>query len=446
MGQDCDARAHSIREQLQNNRYSSDTALAKFVTLEAYQKAGGQVERDLFTDTVMFTEVELVVKLAEEKLFAEAAKLKGWAWVETSMEGFYSLHRYNQLPRKKLPVPKSEAALLKKLTDEFDELEGYTDEQWNDKHEQRFDVLEREIDALREKIDLECVAIDDKDKPYGGCIVTFNQHSGVIEVHRGLMTQENVKAFQSKDKPKSENKDQADNAKDQSAEIKAKPEISARLVADLGTYRRSIIKAELANSGAVAVDLLHFQVCLSLLGKGQARWCRVLDMSFSHVNDESSIGDYKKTEAAMSLAASYAKLDLGWLSLKGEAKQFAAFRELSASKRQALVAYCAAQQLLSGSTKPGSDKLIDAIVGELGINFRKFWRPSDQNYFGRLTRPLLLTLGKKLRGAAWHNAHANDSKKILVEGFQTLFHGSKEALTEKEAKHRDEWMPIEIDK
>lgn len=446
IGEDCGVRPHSIREQLQNNRYSSDTALAKLVTLKAYQEAGGSVETDFFTDTLVFCDVEILVKLAEEKLLAAAAALKGWKWVETSMEGCYALHNYNRLPRTRRPVPKSSAAQLKKLTEELDKLDALNDEQWNDEHEQRYEVLETQIDELREKIDLECTAIAEKDKPYGGCIVTFNQHNGSIEIHQGLMTQEDVKAFQSKDKPKSDAQNATDSEQEQVTQIKAKPELSARLVADLGTYRRSIIKAELAGANAIAIDLLHFQVCLSVLGKGHASWSRILDMSFSTVNDESSIGDYKKTEAAMSLGACYAKLDTGWLSLKSEAKQFASFRELSSSKRQALVSYCVAQQLLSGGDKPGSDKLIDGIASELNIDFKKFWRPTDENYFSRLTKPLLLTLAKRLRGAAWQKAHTNDSKKALVESFQSLFHSKNESLTDKETSVRADWIPSEIDK
>lgn len=53
IGENCDARPHYIRDQLQASRQSSESALAKFVTLDAYQENGGATEQDLFEDCTM---------------------------------------------------------------------------------------------------------------------------------------------------------------------------------------------------------------------------------------------------------------------------------------------------------------------------------------------------------------------------------------------------------
>ncbi len=442
IGENCDARPHYIRDQLQASRQSSDSALVKFVTLEAYQEKGGATEQDLFADCTMLCDVELLVTLAEEKLQKAADSINGWKWVSTSMEGSHSLYHFHQLPSKTLPTPKAAAEEERMISDRIEDLENTENDDFNEELDREYEALESRLDILRAKIDKECTVYSEDDMPYGGCVVTFNQQTGELEIHTGLMTDEDLKGFQSKDtKTEADSETQTDKPN-----ANAKPEISSRLSYDLGLYRRSIIKAELAKNPKIATDLLHFQTCVSVLGKPEYRWLRTLDMSFSTVCDESSIGDYRDTVAAKSLDATHAKLDIGWLSLKSEHKQFESFRALSTAKKQALVSYCVALQLLSGSTKPGKDKLIESIITELGVSFKDLWHPCADNYFSRLTIPLLLALGKRLRGAAWSNSHANDSKKSLVESFQQLFHGSDDSLSDKEKAVRTDWIPPEIGK
>ena len=445
MGQNFDARPDYIRAQLQANRMNSESALAKFVTVEAYEKAGGSTEKDLFTDTTVFCNVELLVKIAEEKLEQAASELDAWKWTKTSMDGAFSLHEYQRLPSKKLPVSKPDADRLASLEKRMQKIESVDDDKWTDDLSDELDTLETYHHELQDKIDRESTGYSDKNIPFAGCLVTFSQLTGEIEIHKGLMTKADLEAFRAKDTKKDALGTESEN-QEKATVVKLKPELSARLSEDLGLYRRSAIKAELASNTAIAVDLLHFQLCLNVIGSGQARWCRVFNISTSEVNDESSIGDYKSTVAAKSLADRYAKLDTGWMALKSEAKQFEAFRSLSSAKRLSLVAYCAAMQLQSGATKTGSDKLIDAIAKDIEIDFRHYFRPTADNFFGRLTKPLLLGLGKKWYGASWVKTHTNDSKKSLVDALHQLFHGAKDALSEKECAIQEQWLPAEIDK
>jgi len=442
MGQGCGFQANYIRREIQKNRHSSDTALAKLVSIDAYREAGGAIENDFFTETCFFLDLDLLVRLAEEKLHKAAAQLKGWKWVSISLEGDQVLQNYQRLPNKKIAVPPADSKALQDIEDKINVLEEMDDALFTDEHQDQYENLENDKWELMDKIDRECTVIEDEHMAYGGCVVTFSQHSGEIEIHKGLMNSDDVAAFQKADSNSSCTR-QSDHDE---PKAKAKPDMSASLLMDLGRYRRSIIKAELASSSRIAVDLLHFQTVLKVIGKGNARYVRVLDMSFSSVDDESSIGDYKKTEAAKVLASRFSKLDTGWMSLKSEAKQFEAFRALSSSKRNALVSYCVALQLLGGSSKPGEDKLIESIIDEVGIDFKKYWRPTRDNFFNRLTKPTLLKMGKKWHGQAWLNKHENSTKKDIVERFHHLFHGSKGAVTDKEVTIRNEWLPDHISK
>lgn len=79
---------HSIRSALMSKSVSSDDSLTKFVGVAAYEKAGGKVIKDLFSENVYFQDSVLLNKLATEKLNTEVEKLKkeGFAWVEASLK------------------------------------------------------------------------------------------------------------------------------------------------------------------------------------------------------------------------------------------------------------------------------------------------------------------------------------------------------------------------
>lgn len=88
-----------IREALLAKEVVADSPLGKFVGVRAYEAAGGEVRRDLFSDTVSFPDAKLVDRLAIEKLEAEAEKhrKKGWGWVEVRPDfPWRERHKYQQ--------------------------------------------------------------------------------------------------------------------------------------------------------------------------------------------------------------------------------------------------------------------------------------------------------------------------------------------------------------
>jgi ParB family transcriptional regulator, chromosome partitioning protein len=85
--------ANWLRQTLIADELPLSSALAKFVGL-AYEKAGGPIRRDLFSpeDKGYVMDVELLTKLAAEKLEKAAAKLKkeGYAWAQARLSLDYS--------------------------------------------------------------------------------------------------------------------------------------------------------------------------------------------------------------------------------------------------------------------------------------------------------------------------------------------------------------------
>ena len=83
---------HAIRRSLTAEGVSGESRLARFVTVEAYEAAGGIVLRDLFEAVApTLADAALVETLAVQKMAAaaEAVKAEGWVWVKTSLTADY---------------------------------------------------------------------------------------------------------------------------------------------------------------------------------------------------------------------------------------------------------------------------------------------------------------------------------------------------------------------
>ena len=79
-----------IRRMLTEKSISTNDKRVRFIETDAYQLAGGAIERDLFAeeDEGYLLDVALVERLVAEKLATEAEKIRteSWAWVEHAIE------------------------------------------------------------------------------------------------------------------------------------------------------------------------------------------------------------------------------------------------------------------------------------------------------------------------------------------------------------------------
>ena len=84
----------SLREAITQQELAVDSTLGKFVGIEAYERAGGFVRRDLFAEDgeAYLADTALVQLLAAEKLERTVEKIKkeGWLWVEARVNFDYA--------------------------------------------------------------------------------------------------------------------------------------------------------------------------------------------------------------------------------------------------------------------------------------------------------------------------------------------------------------------
>ena len=164
--------ADSIRDTLTEAHIDADSKLARFVTVEAYQAAGGAVLRDLFDaeSAGWITDPALLNRLAAEKLEreAESVRAQGWKWVEIMPDvAWDTLRSFDRI----YPTPtEQQQAQIDKLQAERDKIDDEDSEASRATH--------RQVREARSEI-----AFSADDKAISGAIVTIDQR-GRTRHHR----------------------------------------------------------------------------------------------------------------------------------------------------------------------------------------------------------------------------------------------------------------------
>jgi ParB family transcriptional regulator, chromosome partitioning protein len=169
----------------------------------------------------------------------------------------------------------------------------------------------------------------------------------------------------------------------------------------------------------VAFDLALYSLGVALFDHGYR--ARPLDLRAAETALRSSLNDLGNTPADRLLEAQRQALDIGWLSLP-PAAGFAALSALSPEAKQRLFAWCVAATLngqLAVEDRP--DPVVEHATRRLAIPFADYWRPTADNYWGRVKKAHGLEVAKALLGPRWARDHADDKKPILAAALEVAF-------------------------
>jgi ParB family chromosome partitioning protein len=185
--------ARDIRAALTENDIAATDKRVKFVTLKHYEKAGGKLKRDLFSDDESGVYIEdgaLLDTLVTEGLAKKAkpVRAEGWKWVEVMHDfGYQQSAGYRRLYPAPVPLTDAEQYRLDILQAEYAAL----NDAWSESDER--DAPER-LDALEQLI----AAIEDRDGVWtpeqfaiAGAVVSLD-HAGTVKIERGLVKPEDM--------------------------------------------------------------------------------------------------------------------------------------------------------------------------------------------------------------------------------------------------------------
>lgn len=439
---------HTVRRLLTEKSVAAGSRLGRFVGAEAYEQAGGSVTRDLFSerDDGYFDDVKLVHKLGLKKLEAKAKELEAtWKWARPLIEPDYGfISEFARVYPQPVDVPAEVTEELERLDQREDELMNLDEDDWTEKLEAEADQIATRREELQQLVQAH-TAYSDEDRKRAGCVVTIG-HDGDFQIYEGLIPRDEVSgdgdihAGEEPDEMPSDRPAEAPLSGEQA--VRKANGFSQVLIDDLKVHRLQIIKAHLAGDFETAFDVALYSLCIDILHLGYR--ANPLDLRAVQTHEYSSLSDLKDTPAAQLLATRRERLDLAWLSLP-PSEGFAQLCVLSPEAKQALFAWCVAQTLHAQlAFEDKANPVIEQVGERLGIDFARHWRPTADNYWGRVKKAHALEVGAAILGTRWERDHAKDKKPVLAKALEAAFAGDATAtlgLDPETSARAGAWVP-----
>lgn len=396
----------AIRRKLTIDAVEADSGIAKFVGLAAYKKAGGTVTQDLFQNGRYLHDVALLERLAEEKLEAEAQKLRdeGYGWVTATTDNFHpdmnlpqAGGRYEE-PEEFLERMRAAEAELERLDHMDPDEEGFNIE--------AFDAAQEKVDELEDERERYWVA--ESELSDLGAVVRIGW-DGALHINKGLQRPGHRQA--------SAENGAGSTAASMAGSGKEDTGTPASLLADLMHYRMEAVRFSLMEDFPTADRLLRFTICKLVLSNHP--WDAPLQLRTDW--KANMVQQMLPCQATEELNRWRSEFDTGWLTKKTVDEQFAAFDQLLEEEQMAQVAYAVGHIMQPGDFADVARTLSGMLNERAPIEMRRAWTPDGETYFKRLKKDRLLEIGRELFGDEWHAEHKSWKKGPLVEHLEQQF-------------------------
>ena len=384
---------HQLKHQLTDEKLKASDRIVQFITLKAYEKAGGEVTRDLFSDQdeVYLHDRTLVAQLLEKKVINAIKKIDatGWKWIEfTPDNGGDSLGRIHQ---KHGEASKKDGAILSKLKAEWDKLDeeyyalSEEDEAARDKIVKKLDAIQKRTDEIEAKY----IKFDEAEMSYAGLLVKID-HQGKLAVDEGRVKPEDAKAL-TEAKKGAENGDieplDPNSEEDAGNGGNSSPSLSMAVVEDLTALKTVALGVEVANRPDVALcvaihALGHGQLYANSYGSGTVQTASELKANGPNIRinleDEDNNLAFREAD----------RIRDEWIAVvPAEQSQF--WDWLLEQKQPLLMklfAFLIGQSVNVWQVRHshGSQFIhAEQIAQSVDFDMRKYWKPSD-TFFGRV--------------------------------------------------------------
>ena len=396
-----DRKAAAIRRLLVQADVPATDKRVRFVSLEAYEEAGGRVKRDLFAEEeqgVYLPDSDLLHRLMNEKLtaLAEAVKADGWKWVEVQPDLDYrATAPYRRVCAPEAPLSRDEQAHIEMLQRERAEIEDQLPEDAEDHGEdEALSVRLEEIDeAIRSMQQNRPRAYSDLVKANGGVLIGIG-FDGQPKFVEGLVRKEDERAFSSS-APASEHGEEETTAPASGTpadaperERKNESAYSAALIESLTTHKTAALAAEFTQQPNVALaavvhalTLQEFRLDWHGYGEGSSLQLSSRTPSLAAAAENSPAGLFLAEQRQFWFAQLPPESEDLW--------RWCLAQDQDTLLR--LLAFCAARSLNAMQTKAdfeGQARLrhADALGLALRINMAKWFTPTADNFFLRVSK------------------------------------------------------------
>ncbi len=399
-----DIPASAIRRMLTSAQVQGDDRRARFIGAKAYEAAGGIIVRDLFDseDEGYFGDSQLLDRMVAEKLedVANSVRAEGWSWVEVHPDlDLLQVSRFGKAEISVQPISEEEEARLESLGERYDELVAAL--------EDGDETLATEIDRVAAEIgEIEASKSSwpEEEKARAGAIVSLGS-DGHPEIVRGLLKPGVV----SGSAPANEPDESRTNG------------YSDSVVRDLAAHRTAALREMLAEQPSVAsVALLHAVVGQLFYRGSNSDALRIIASAVDPENASPSLGE---SAAGQAFAVRHA----AWAARIPEADELWNWLvALPVEDRDKLLAHCVGMTvdaLHEGRHNGPPHEDVDRLAAALGLEMCTWWRPTQANFLGRITKDEILSAVSEgvSQQAAWRLAKlkkdgmAKQAEKLLAE-------------------------------
>ena len=399
-------RPDYLRQLLTQGEIESDTdPVARYVTLKAYEKAGGALRRDLFSDDekkAYLLDTALLESLATAKLQKKAQQIaaQGWKWVEVRARYvFEEFVKFGEV-RKTRRAPSGEEATaiaslqarLETLHAQMDALQDHEgDEESRDREflklEAEAEPLEAQLKALQEAL---CVWPSEL-MAQAGCVV-FVGGKGTAEVKCGLVRPDDRNGVADVARKASEVDGDGESLVSLPS-ANTRPVHSEKLTRRLTAHRVAAVQAELTARPDVALAALTAQLAQSIFRDDACGYHRPETVFAITAADSQS----DLLTAADDLQASAA-----WASVQAERTSWAArlpqqvdrvfpwlLTQDQATVVQLLTFTVAMTVTGIYGTEPERQRT-DTLAAALGLDMSKWWTATSASYFSHVSKARIL--------------------------------------------------------
>ena len=437
-----------VKRLLTEERIPANSAMARFVGVDAYEGAGGPVLRDLFAtedeDGIWFEDPALLNELAMAKLGETVKDLATrWHWATAMPEiDWTEVARYGRIHPEPATPTDEETAELERLRTREDELTNLDEDDWTEALAEEAEAIETRTCEINAAIEARAT-YRAEDYAIAGSIATIGWN-GELQVIEGLVRPEDMpKPTDSGDSASGDAGDgDGDDATgagrfqrpaisapiaspaDPQAEARKEAGVGIGLADDLCSIRTALVKAHLGNDFEAAFDLMLFQLGRAVFTRGYR--AHALDIAIRETADRPTMRMNDKDFGAWSpgeaMLTDRSNLRLDWLTIEDDGESFAALRALPEADKQALFAASVARTVNGQlAFEPQARPELEATIARLDIDFAGQVRPTADMLWSRINKGRILDIARKTLGAAWASARAKNKKPALAKAMEEAF-------------------------
>ncbi|MDX3971645.1 MAG: ParB/RepB/Spo0J family partition protein [Bradyrhizobium sp.] len=422
---------YQIRRTLAEATVRASDRRACFIGVATYEQAGGRVERDLFEDDGggWLQDVALLDRLVNEKLAAEAETIakEGWKWISVAVAFPYGHDSgLRELEGRPADLTAEEQATIDALNAEQAKLEfDYQDaDELPDEVDQRLGEIETALMAFEER----SIVFDPIDISRAGVFVSIDSE-GRLSVDRGYVRPEdeaqrgNPAIGQGSDASSSDGQASDGSAVQRTAILVAGAAADAedddedavrplpdRLIIELTAHRTLALRDALAENPAITFQaVLHNFVLTAFYRFASSRSC--LEIGLRTPTFPTQAPGLRESASAKAVEARHES----WKARlpKDEKDLWDTLTALDGTAQASLFAHCAsfavnaihepANRYNEGRVSAHGVRTrleqADVLARAVGLDMvQAGWRPTVDNYLGRVTKPRILDAVREAKG------------------------------------------------